>query len=91
MKLNNLKELREQSYHETYGKGDLDFSIKSQLEFLPGEYIEVSNMFLDKKEMEEAGIMYGDRIITAYTKSGYQQLKQMGFSHKEIIKSYGNY
>jgi hypothetical protein len=66
------------------------YSIKSELELFPGEYLEVSDMFKDKIDLEEAGITYHNRIVTAFTPSGYEQLKQMGFSHKEIVKEYGS-
>lgn len=66
-----------------------DFSIKGKLEFVSDGFMEIGNMFVDKQEMEEAGITQGSRTVTAFNKDGYNQLREMGFSHKEIIRAYG--
>lgn len=64
-----------------------EFSIKSKLEFT-SEYLEIGGMFSSKSELEEAGITKSNRIVTAYTPNGYNMLRDMGFSHKEILKQY---
>lgn len=67
-----------------------DFSIKAKWTFSnKSKYVDVSNMFSNKEEMEELGLDKNSRLVMAFNKSGYQQLRDMGFSHKEIMKHYG--
>jgi len=68
-----------------------DFTIKGRLDFLSdNSVIDITNMFNNRVECEEMGIMRQDRILIAHTNNGYKQLIDMGFSHKEIMKYYGN-
>jgi hypothetical protein len=68
-----------------------DFSIKAKwgLGEDPSRLMEVSTFFNSPDELEQVGITIESRVVLAYSPSGHNQLKNMGFSHKEIVKEYG--
>jgi len=49
---------------------------------------EVSKLFNNIAEMEDAGIYSSNREVTAFSEKGLSKLIGMGFSESEIIKKY---
>jgi len=64
-----------------------DYSITAKIEGDSYNY-EVSRFVNNKQDIED--FRYKGVKIKAITKSGYEQLREMGFTHKEIKKEYGD-
>ena len=83
----------------TYIEGELEhesdyvkeYSIKAKwaLGENPSRLMEVSRFFSTLEEIEEAGITKENRLILAYSPSGFNILLNKGFNKSEIKKEYG--
>jgi len=84
----NLNYIKEELSHEEEFVNDYSIKAKWEMGEDPSRLMEVSRFFSSKLDLDEAGINVGSRVVLAYSPSGYQQLKDMGFTHKEIMKQY---
>lgn len=75
---NSFKEVNSSSYN---------YKIEARFPY-DGEYVDITGMFNSTKEIGEVGISKSDRRVIAKNLDGYEELRDMGFKDKEIIKAY---
>lgn len=65
------------------------FNYKLEAKFpYDGEYVDITGMFSTAKELKEVSITPKNRRIIAKNQDGFEELLDLGFKAKEIIKAY---
>jgi|688.fasta_scaffold459503_2 hypothetical protein len=84
--MDELLENIENSFREI-DSSSYNYKIEARFPY-DGNYVDITGMFKSLKEIKEVGITLSNRRIIAKNIDGYEELRDMGFKDKEIIKAY---
>lgn len=77
----------EKSYDEV-DHSMFDYSIEAKFPS-SHKFVNVTGLFNSPEELREVGLTPSLRHVIAKNKNGYEELRDLGFKDKEIIKQYG--